>query len=73
MSQSIFRKDQVYLCAKSTADGSEFVSLDDYDSSLKDSSPFAKWYNEGRLGGIPEINYRDIADSIIGAINHAQA
>ena len=71
MSQSLFRKDQVYLCAKSAKDGSEFVPLDEYDSSLKDSSPFAKWYNEGRLGGIPEINYKDISESIIRAINHA--
>lgn len=72
MSQSLLRKDQVYLCAKSPNDGSEFVSLDEFDICLKDSSPFAKWYNEGRLGGIPEINYRDISDSIKEAVENAK-
>lgn len=64
MSQDILRKDQVYLSAKSPETGTEYVCLEDFESTLKDSSPFAKWYNEGRLGGIPEINYREIAESI---------
>lgn len=71
MSQNTLRKDQVYLSAKSPEGGTEYVSLDDFEGSLKDSSPFAKWYNEGRLGGIPEINYRDIADSIKEVFNDA--
>jgi len=57
---------------KTVEKGTEYICLDDFDNSLKDSSPFAKWYNEGRLGAIPEINYRDISDSIKMAISHAQ-
>lgn len=71
MSQDTLRKDQVYLAAKSPEGGTEYVSLEEFEGSLKDSSPFAKWYNEGRLGGIPEINYRDIADSIKEVFNDA--
>lgn len=71
MSQNILRKDQIYLSAKSPHKGTEYVCLDDFEGSLKDSSPFAKWYNEGRLGGIPEVNYRDIADSIKGIFEDA--
>jgi len=72
MSQNVLRKDQVYLSMKSQDKGTEYMCLDDFDSSLKDSSPFAKWYDEGRFGGIPEINYRDISYAIKEAIEHAQ-
>ena len=71
MSQEVLRKDQVYISAKSPETGTEYQCLDDFDSTLKDSSPFAKWYNEGQLGGIPEINYRDISDSIKEAMSNA--
>ncbi len=72
MSQSILRKDQVYLSVKTPEKGTEYMCLDDFDNSLKDSSPFAKWYDEGRLGGIPEINYKNISDAIKEAIEHAK-
>ncbi|MFV1466492.1 ATP-binding protein [Idiomarina sp. HB] len=64
MSQRLLRKDQVYLCSKTAKTGTEYSSLDQFDSSLRDSSPFSKWYNEGRFGGIPEINYKDIANTL---------
>lgn len=55
------RKDQVWFVEKSV-DGSKIHSLENFDSSsLKSTSPFSKWYNEGRLGAIPEINYSAIA------------
>ena len=64
MSQHNMRKDQIYLTEKSVEDGTQFYCLESYESALKNSSPFAKWYNEGRLGAIPTINYRDISDAI---------
>jgi AAA15 family ATPase/GTPase len=64
MSQDVLRKDQVYLSAKTPETGTKLLCLETFDSSLKDSSPFAKWYNEGRLGGVPEINYKEISDSL---------
>lgn len=71
MSQDIMRKDQIYLSAKSPELGTEYINLESFEGSLKDSSPFSKWYNEGRLGGIPEINYRDIANSMKEVISDA--
>ena len=67
MSSTTMRKDQVYLVQKSVEAGTELKCLDSYDSTLKDSSPFAKWYDEGRLGAIPSINYHDISECIKGA------
>lgn len=71
MSQNILRKDQVYLSDKTPETGTKLLCLEAFDSSLKDSSPFAKWYNEGRLGGIPEINYKEISDSLKEALSRA--
>lgn len=68
MSSQTMRKDQIYLTEKSVEGGTELSNLEDFDSVLKDSSPFAKWYDEGRLGAIPAINYREIADAIIEAM-----
>jgi AAA15 family ATPase/GTPase len=73
MSPNTMRKDQIYLTEKSVENGTELDCLENYESILKDSSPFAKWYSEGRLGGIPTIHYRDIADSIKEAFNDAEA
>lgn len=71
MSQDVLRKDQVYLSDKTPENGTQFLCLEAFDSSLKDSSPFAKWYNEGRLGGIPEINYKEISDSLKEVLSRA--
>ncbi|ELP4885361.1 ATP-binding protein [Vibrio cholerae] len=64
MSSDFMRKDQVYLVEKSLMNGTEICSLDDFESNLKDNSPFAKWYSDGRLGGIPSINYHEISEAI---------
>lgn len=71
MAQDKLRKDQIYLAYKSREEGTLFTALDCFDSDLRDSSPFSKWYNEGRLGGIPEIHYKDIATAIQGALKNA--
>ncbi|WP_252179299.1 ATP-binding protein [Endozoicomonas sp. 4G] len=71
MSQDILRKDQVYLSGKNHGSGTEYLCIEQFDNSLKDSSPFSKWYNEGRLGGIPEFNYKEISDSLKEVIRRA--
>ncbi|UTW03091.1 ATP-binding protein [Amphritea atlantica] len=63
MKSKSMRKDQIWLAEK-VGGKTTYVSLDQFDSSLRDSSPFEKWYDEGRLGGIPSINFKDIIDSI---------
>ena len=64
MTSKTMRKDQIYLTQKDTKKGTTINCLESYDTTLKDNSPFSKWYDEGRLGAIPTINYRDISDSI---------
>jgi hypothetical protein len=71
MSSTLLRKDQIYLTEKTVENGSEYRCLEDFDSSLKDNSPFSKWYNEGKLGGIPKINYLEITSKIKEALNNA--
>ena len=71
MSSGLLRKDQIYLTEKSIKNGTEYISLEDFDSSLKDNSPFSKWYSEGKLGGIPKINYQDITSKIKEVLNNA--
>lgn len=60
MNSSKMRKDQLWLVEKQDG-ASELVSLDEFESSqLKHTSPFAKWYYDGRLGGLPAIDYAAI-------------
>jgi len=66
MESGVMRKDQIYLSEKTLKKGTRLYCLESYEADLKDSSPFAKWYDEGRLGAIPKINYRDISDAIKG-------
>lgn len=60
MNSQKMRKDQLWLTEKREG-ATSLVSLDEFDSALKPTSPFAKWYDEGRLGGVPGINYALIA------------
>ena len=64
MTSKTMRKDQIYLTKKSVSEGTTIDNLESYDIALKDNSPFSKWYDEGRLGAIPTIDYREISDAI---------
>lgn len=60
MNSDKMRKDQLWLVEKHGG-ASQLISLDEFESSqLKHSSPFAKWYYDGRLGGLPVINQQAI-------------
>jgi hypothetical protein len=61
------RKDQLWLSEKKNG-ATTFNCLDSFGSNLRDSSPFDKWYAEGRLGGIPALDYYDIAKGIRRAV-----
>ena len=62
MNQHTMRKDQLWLTEKHQGVTS-ISSLEDFnEDSLKSNSPFAKWYDEGRLGGIPAVNYGVVRD-----------
>lgn len=63
MKSKALRKDQIYLAEK--IDGStEYTSLDEFDSSLRNNSPFEKWYYEGRLGAVPQLEYETISNNV---------
>lgn len=62
MTSKTMRKDQIYLTKKDIKQGTTIECLENFD--IKDNSPFQKWYDEGRLGSIPTINYRDISDAL---------
>lgn len=64
MTSKTMRKDQIYLTKKDVNNGTTIDCLESFDTTLKDNSPFSKWYDEGRLGAIPTINYREISDAI---------
>lgn len=61
MSHELMRRDQIWFCEKKLG-VSAIASLDQFDKKVvKSDSPFAKWYEEGRFGGIPHIDYSAVA------------
>ena len=68
LSPNLMRRDQIWFAEK--VDGcSRFYSLDDFDKKMvTPSSPFAKWYLQGRFGAVPAIDYA----GLVGAIKAIQ-
>jgi len=54
LSQSDFRRDQIWIVEKNKFGASELFSLADV-SGIPKGVPYEKWYLSGRLGGIPSI------------------
>lgn len=50
----LFRKDQIYFTEKDKYGETDLFSAQDFDS-VKDDSPFDKWYLQGTFGGEPNI------------------
>lgn len=66
MNSDKMRKDQLWLVEKQQG-ASQLISLDEFESSqLKYTSPFAKWYYDGRLGGLPSINQQAVLQLFTG-------
>lgn len=62
MSAELFRRDQIWFSEKSKG-ASRFYSLDDFDKKkVIPTSPFTRWYAEGRFGAIPRIDYQGIVN-----------
>lgn len=61
MSPQLMRRDQVWFTEKKNG-ASTLYSLDEFDkSTVKSSTPYSHWYDEGRFGALPLINYTEIA------------
>ena len=57
ISPNIMRRDQVWFTEKSSNSSSLF-SLDEYDKKfVRHNSPYNRWYEEGRFGATPNIDY----------------
>lgn len=56
------RRDQIWLAQKDD-NKTKIYSLDDFDKNkVKINTPYSKWYDDGRFGGVPTINYSKIKD-----------
>ena len=59
-----FRRDQIWLTEKNQG-ATRLFSLDDFDKKkVKPTSPFNRWYAEGRFGAVPKIDYRSIVKQL---------
>jgi len=64
MSPDLLRRDQIWFTQKEKGITSIY-SLDEYDkSTVKNTSPFGKWYDEGRFEAVPLLNYGAIASAL---------
>lgn len=62
MSSDKLRRDQIWFTQKS-AGATSLYSLDQYDKSrVKTNSPFSVWYDDGRFGAVPIIDYLSVAN-----------
>lgn len=64
LTSNLMRRDQIWFSEK--VDGcSTYYSLDDFDKkTVTPTSPFARWYLEGRFGAIPNIDYSGLVNGI---------
>jgi len=66
MSPEIFRRDQIWFTEK-TNGATTLSSLAEFDKKVvKTTTPFGKWYDEGRLGAIPKIDFGQIVRILSG-------
>ncbi len=62
MSPELLRREQVWFVEKESG-ASRYYSLRDFDKSLvKPTTPFNRWYLDGRFDAIPKIDYQKIMD-----------
>lgn len=67
MSSKRLRRDQIWLTEKTQGE-TQLFSLDEFDKQeVRMDSPFDKWYDDGRFGAIPSIDYKTICEQITGS------
>lgn len=57
LDKDLFRKDQIWFADKNKYGESEFYSVASFDGddTVREGTPFDKWYKLGKFGGIPHI------------------
>lgn len=65
MSPEKMRRDQIYFVEKQ-AGATTLYSLNDFDKTkVKPTTPYHNWYDDGRFGAIPTINFTKIKSIIL--------
>lgn len=65
MSQNLLRRDQIWFTEKKFG-RTRCYSLDEFDKKIvTPTSPYIKWYLEGRFGAIPAIDFDGLVRSVI--------
>ena len=60
LSPDLLRRDQIWFAEK-VGGHSRYYSLDSFDKkTVTPSSPYVKWYLEGRFGAVPAIDYAGV-------------
>lgn len=65
MNLDYLRRDEIWICEKSTDGSSELIRLTEY-SGIRNDKDIRKSYLQGRFGGVPEINNRRLVDCLVG-------
>ena len=65
LSQDHMRREQIWFTEKNNG-MTEVVCLDEFDTQqVRHNSPFYAFYNDGRLGSVPQIEHSKIKESIL--------
>ena len=58
LDRELIRRDQIWVAEKNEMGGSDLFSLQDFDS-VREETPFGKWYLSGKFGGLPTMKSID--------------
>ena len=65
MNSKTMRKEQFSFTEKNAKGATEIFSMNDFDKNeIRNGGPFAKWYSEGRMDAVPNINKNIFIDSL---------
>ncbi|MDO5098700.1 MAG: ATP-binding protein [Corynebacterium sp.] len=65
MNLDYLRRDEIWICEKSPDGSSELIRLTEY-AGIRNDKDIRKSYLLGRFGGVPEVNSRQLLDSLAG-------
>ena len=60
LNNTIFRKDQIWLCQKDNYGATDVYSIQDF-KDVREDTPFERWYLAGKFGALPKITFPDIS------------
>lgn len=56
LNNTIFRKDQIWLCEKDQYGATDLFSIQDF-KTVREDTPFDRWYLAGKFGALPKITF----------------